>query len=264
MAEMKSPVVNEENQVKSPSDTKTRETKKSPFKEQIENTKMHKHFIDFWDDLELIKEMTSDEWGNQSTIRHIIVGVLREGLLDTYPGTNKERVRHALSAKEILDRLNRMIELKQEAGKIDESIKPVSKSNLFFHLKKLDENGYVQPIGSVSKEWRGTTLNTTYYGRTAKIFIHFTEDSGPYYKTISEKHEPQKFNDFFVMWAKEHQDDFRGLEIDFPELLQIFSVIYRYNHETVDGLQTIAELLKIDMEKLGDKECCKDEEETKK
>jgi DNA-binding transcriptional ArsR family regulator len=293
MAELKSPVVNEENQVESPSDTKTKETKKSPFKEQIENTKMHKHFIDFWDDLELIKEMTTVEWGNQSTVRHIIVGVLREGLLDTYPGTNKERVRHALSAKEILDRLNRMIELKKEAGKIDESIKPVSKSNLFFHLKKLDENGYVQPIGSVSKEWRGTTLNTTYYGRTAKIFIHFTEDSGPYYKTISEKHEPQKFNDFlelinrispkaskisidtamkqvnnmneesskyFVMWAKEHQDDFRGLEIDFPELLQIFSVIYRYNHETVDGLQTIAKLLKIDMEKLADKECCKDEE----
>jgi hypothetical protein len=65
---------------------------------------------------------------------------------------------------------------------------------------------------------------------------------------------------YFVMCAKEHQDDFRGLEIDFPELLQIFSVIYRYNHETVDGLQTIAKLLKIDMEKLADKECCKDEE----
>jgi hypothetical protein len=238
------------------------------------------YFFDFWEDLELLKEFTAEDFSTfseKSKVRGMIVAVLREGIEDKYPMTNEIKKRRALTGKEILEGVNRKLKEQFKEEHVE-----IKKANLFFHLKKLEDLGFVEEIGYLQRGRR----RTTYYGRSAKIFVSMVRDKShminsfenPDFVTFLQRLNPnipinqientldkvrlvnRQTSNYYNTWTRKREKDFADLELDFPEILKIAYMINTYRDDVVEGLQELALLMKLDVEKLncscGGKDTC--------
>ncbi|MCH8905510.1 MAG: helix-turn-helix transcriptional regulator [Candidatus Heimdallarchaeota archaeon] len=229
----------------------------------------HSIQIDFWTDLPIVKEFETDLYWKvvAPSPRGIIIDILVEGIWTIHPKTRDKRKRRALSATEILDRLNGN-EKKGIKGRLaSEDI--VKRTNLYFHLEKLEENEVIEVIDTTTTGKR----TTTYYGRTAKIVIpkgdlkHYHQNAvmnlddfdelltriNPDLKVTELKETKELASRIYNygyskqmdQWFSENQENLRGLEMDFRKLYDFLSILLRYDEDAIKGLRRIAKYLKL-------------------
>ncbi|MHA2504679.1 MAG: hypothetical protein ACXAE3_17640 [Candidatus Kariarchaeaceae archaeon] len=203
------------------------------------------------------------------TTRDIIIKILSKGMEDIHPKTLEPLRRYALSGAEILEKVNEYIASPECTC---ESLESVTKSNLFFHLRKLEEGGFVTEAGVIKSGRR----NTTYYGKSHKVFI--TMESGshkvfgllkdPLFKQFLMDINPEitaeqidtilseldilnaGVSDYFMQWLQENSGPLQTYMFSFPDLFTIFGFIQRFRPETTTALQSLSDMLHIDQEKL--------------
>ncbi len=189
------------------------------------------------------------------SIRGAIVFVLKNGIMDEFPGTSEPRRRRVLSASEIKKEIEKQLD------------EPVKKANLYFHLEKLEKCGFVKEVDRIASGKR----NTTYYGRTAKMFtpkykgkIQFNLHKSDQFLEILQRLNPEVsltqlhetvnsidgFNQYdmeaFIAWLEKEEQHLRGLDIDFVELSNGFSLLRRYSPKVIAGLAKLAKLLNLE------------------
>jgi hypothetical protein len=217
-------------------------------------------------------------------IRSGILKVMQEGVLDKQTAN----IRQALTAKEILDKMNEplyleIIDLQTTLQKVSsdrrfdrESLEVqiemlgaevMKKSNLYFHLQKLESEGFVKEIGFVKTGKR----HTTYYGVTAKLFSPTNFADRPTYSIIQEKsfltlikeispkvdldktmkvlEEIKSLNEYhvelFQMWTQMFDEELSDLELDYSELSKLMMLTIRFDTKTISNLAYLAEVLRI-------------------
>lgn len=226
------------------------------FPSKIPDPKLKKALFDHWQKTPVIKEIPEPMPLEliQQEVRSAILDVLREGVEEYYEKQDLVTIRHVFSAKE----LHRLIK-----EKISVKIKI---SNVYFHINKLKENGYVQIVTSI-KEGRQITH---FYGRTAKLFLwtekplkkegitddsvdpnfvaliqHFNPDMtvesintlfGSFLKTELETHERVK------RWMEKHVDVFTKLKVDTRDVYNFLKLLDRCGFETIDVYNSIIKL----------------------
>lgn len=223
----------------------------------------------FWDDIPTIKQYNYNEIYdkviNQSP-RFEILDILVEGIEEGHG--DEQKIRRALSATEILDRLNGN-EKKGIKGKLVD--KKVVRNNLYYHLNSLIENNILYEVCKLESGRR----STTYFGRIAKIVVPDTdyrkEDKServvhhPDFKRLAKKIYPKLQNDEInkvislvdrknqhnndkkiIAWMEMNEEKFEGLELDFRKLYELLSILYRYDEKTVEGLTSLRKILKLD------------------
>lgn len=109
----------------------------------------------YWDTLDPILLIDDGEVLDRikQKVRDAILYSLKEGIQEDYQGSRK--FRHVLRATEIKEKVEK---------KLNQSI---TRSNLYFHLEKLQKYGMVKIV----KTFQKSRNHIAYFGRTAKIFI---------------------------------------------------------------------------------------------
>ena len=215
-------------------------------------------FFDHWKSLPLIREFEQTVFASVTQeARLAIMDVLANGKDDIYPGSQEIRKRRVLSANEIKEEINKNLEY------------PVKKSNLYFHLQKLEELEFIQVVDYIPYGKR----EIAYYGRTARVFVtaKYEDKENPVLhnenipilikliKTISPDVTGEQINDSLnkvsgiykydhnslTEWMRENEDILGASDIDFRDLHQLMSIIQRYNTTTSQGLKEIANMLKF-------------------
>jgi DNA-binding transcriptional ArsR family regulator len=227
---------------------------------QVGIIETRKKFFDFWQELKNFMEL--DEETSKVTeqeIRGTILDILAIGIDDVYPGTKKTMKRHALTAKELNKRVNE---------RIGEQVK---KSNLYFHLQKLEEAGLVKEIDKIPTGKR----YIHYYGRTAKAFLPsgHSETKEMYEILLHEKLpqliqkiQPQVSDEdisevvetldglFFDKypkaplgkWLEAYQKHIIDLDIDIRRFIDLVGKISKYNPDTILRIQKLLKLLNFE------------------
>ncbi|MHA2091906.1 MAG: hypothetical protein ACW98K_13715 [Candidatus Kariarchaeaceae archaeon] len=225
----------------------------------VENKKL---LFDFWEQLPIVKEVDSKEQYlvEKSEIRDAIIKILSTGVEASYPETDEIKIRFALSAKEIFN------EVKQRL--------PSSKivlQNIYFHIEKLENHGFLQAITSLSQ---GKRL-TSYYGRTSRMVLlrtkdlendkkeyAFLQDEGliALIQQISPSASREQIEQSLISldrlnknsinnfreWAESNKSAFREISVDNESLFKLYNVIIRFNADVCTGLFELAKLMKID------------------
>lgn len=219
--------------------------------------------FDFWDELPISKRIRSDSYSTilHSDVRGFIISILAKGVNEVHPRSQKNQKRRALNAKEIGAILD------QEYGT------KVKKANLYFHLQKLEDVKLLHIVDTTRKGKRFTS----YYGRTARIFLSDDDLKLSTYKifgdenftnlviSLNEDLSPgvlqsmlislENLNQFtipiFEDWVREYQDLIRGLDLELYEFNRLFSVVYRFTPNVGAALQELAQLLYYDGEILA-------------
>ena len=250
----------------------------SRLKEQLESNPQDEQILqfDFWKDLQVVQEFSAETFKKiiGPSPRCTILDILVEGIEEPHPLNGELKIRRALSATEILDRLNgnkkKGIEAKTA---IDPDIEPVKRTNLYFHLEKLEEHGVIKVISTTQTGKR----STTYYGRVAKALMPAHDvmhelyldpkqvllDSADFTTLLTRlspdvsksdikkaiKLSKRMFNYNYTTqmedwWAK-NGDELQGLDFDIRKVFDLFSILYRYDHKTLSGLAKLSEMLKL-------------------
>ncbi|MCE7734156.1 MAG: helix-turn-helix transcriptional regulator [Candidatus Heimdallarchaeota archaeon] len=220
-------------------------------------------FFDFWIDLPISKRIDSDSYSTilHSSVRSLIISMLAQGISEIHPVNQTNQKRRALSAKEIGNILSTQYQI------------DVKKANLYFHLQKLEDVNLIHVVDTTRKGKRFTS----YYGRTARIFlsdddlkmikykifddenfsqlIHsLNEDltSTEVEKALSNLHTLNEFKmSVFEDWVQTYQDHMKGLDLELYELFKIFSIINRFTPQIDKALRNLAQLLYYDEEILA-------------
>ncbi|MHA2171333.1 MAG: hypothetical protein ACXAB7_15710 [Candidatus Kariarchaeaceae archaeon] len=215
-------------------------------------------FFEYWENLKIIKQEAEAQYYEKivkEKHRSAIIAVLNHGIQDIDPSTKKSRYRRVLSANEIHH------EVEKSIGE------EVKKSNLYFHLDKLEKGDFIQVVDTLASGKR----NTTFYGRTAKVFspkfspkynftFHRSSELLQVLKNLNQDvtdQEIQKtldqvegFNNYhsddYFNWIENQGELFTGLDFDFVTLANMFSVIRRYSPTVIKGIQELANLLNVD------------------
>ena len=214
-------------------------------------------FIDYWDNLPTILTIEDTDFYEKifNHIRGHVVYILREGVDDTQPETSKKIKRRVLSASEIKDRLEEIMG------------QPIKKANLYFHLQKLEDAGFVKNVASISRGKR----TTTFYGRTAKAYspkyekksmsdFHKTDELKQFIHVLNPEIDSQEvedviasidsfnyyYHDQFEKWLERDPDIIQGLDIDIVELSNFMDVISRYSPNVFSGIAKLAKLLGVE------------------
>lgn len=224
----------------------------------VEEMEIKKSFFDYWGHVENIVKLTQEQTklvGQE--IRAAIIDILALGIQDKDPMTDQPRKRHVLSAPELLEEINKRLD------------QPTKKSNLYFHLEKLEDAGLIKVVDQIPQGKR----YTTYYGRTAKAFVpsdkedqdreklgHLLEDDilvGLLDK-ISDKPVDEieqtvdhVFGLYFQkcpdeklsQWLDKYQEIALLLDLDVRSLYNLFDLVSKYDIETIKAFQKFAELL---------------------
>ena len=143
----------------------------------------------------------------------------------------------------------------------------LKKSNLYFHLQKLEEDKFVREIGFVKAGKR----HTAYYGLTAKIFSPTTLADHPMYpiveledfkvlisrispnsksddviKTLSKLRMLNEYHvELFQMWTGMFVEALTDLSLDYSELSKLLMLTIRFNPITIKNLAYLAKVLHI-------------------
>lgn len=234
--------------------------------------------FDFWKEVPLMLEVEPEIYKHvvEPIPRCYILDILVEGIEEKYPNSNESRIRRALSATEIIDRLNGN-EKKKIEGRLnpDEKIK---RNNLYFHIEKLVKAKVLQDLTRIETGRR----TTTYFARTNKIIVPILNqkkdkkdillehpDFKKFVKRIS-KENMNKVTDEEVdevlkivmrrnnysyaqelhTWIRKYEPLTRDLDLDFRKLFDLLGRLARYDMKTVGGLVKLAKML--DAPKLQD------------
>ncbi len=230
---------------------------KKASKEEIMTT-----FYSHWQNLPIYRELDPTKFKKLSQpIRHKIIAILSTGISDINPSTNENAKRHVLSAREIMDQLKSKFELE------------VKKSNLYFHIQQLEDEGIIEMVDQIPTGKRFTT----YYSRTAKVFYPKNQEEDirekvqehsplrqpeikelikrmnpdlsieDIEKTMSEAEGINNFDqDLFRRWVNRNQQYTEGLDINFISFHNFISILNRYDMKTIKGLTKLAKYLKVD------------------
>jgi len=116
--------------------------------------------FEYWRDLPLVQiHDVPSEIIESHRVRPAIMKILRVGIPDE---RESGKLRHALNTKEIKKTLSDRLGIK------------MSQQNLYFHLKKLEEIGYIKVVAKILEGRH----NVAYYGRTARTILRRdTEES---------------------------------------------------------------------------------------
>jgi hypothetical protein len=155
-------------------------------------------------------------------------------------------------------------------NKVGEVIK---KSNLYFHLQKLEEAGLVKMVDQIptGKKY------ITYYGRTAKAFLpHMVGEKSKMYEELLQEKLPlliekispevdlNEINDTLAKsiipyfmdhssinaageWLQTHQSKIIELDIDVRRIIDILKSISAFNPKTIEAMQKLMKLLKFEL-----------------
>ncbi|MFX0117274.1 MAG: hypothetical protein ACFFB3_22195 [Candidatus Hodarchaeota archaeon] len=113
--------------------------------------------FEFWKRIPAIKvvDRTLLDFTDQQ-VRRLILGILRQGIEEESSNEESDkRIRHALNAQELLERVNEQLEEK------------VKLPNIYFHLQKLQDSDFIE-AAAILREGKH---DVAYFGRTAKLFI---------------------------------------------------------------------------------------------
>lgn len=188
----------------------------------------HRILYDFWKSLPLVTFIEASEKNYKShPIRPGIMSILREGIIEDDNKQAEGKRRYALNSQEIIDLLNSKDEqIRQQYALNDEKLLhfvPISKTNLYFHLDKLEKAGFIKEVAKILEGRH----KITYYGRTSRIF--FLDDTPKklnYYREL--------FNEFNAF------SKISGNEVD-PE--QLTQAVNRYVEALGSNKQANAEWL---------------------
>ena len=124
---------------------------------QFSDPKFKKKILTHWQELLVIKEIPEPmpEKLVQQEVRSAILDILRKGIEEYNENLDLVEVRHVFSAKELYKLIKERISVQ------------IKISNIYFHLNRLKDSGYVQIVASI-KEGRQITH---FYGRTARLFL---------------------------------------------------------------------------------------------
>lgn len=234
---------------------------------EIEKMEIMASFFSYWQspDVEIYRELDSEQFKKLSQpIRHKILSILSMGIMDDNPLTKQRMRRHVLSAPEILEQLKKQHDMPE-----------VKKSNLYFHLQILEDEGVITVVDQIPTGKRFTT----YYGRTSKIFyvknspdIQVTMEKrinefsmlrqGELKELILRMNPGQDLGEIetalsladrinvqdpelFKKWIKKNQQYTEGLDINFIAFHEFLSILNRYNEETIIGLSKLSKMLHL-------------------
>jgi hypothetical protein len=212
--------------------------------------------FDFWKNIPIICNMKASCYKVAfQEVRSTILDILREGIRDEFPsGTGIHKRRHALSAQEcqkyVSERLERKVKL----------------SNIYFHLKRLDEIGLIKEITTI----RGKKHSIAYYGRTAQLFHFGGSDSDDkteaedkirlvitsIFKSLNPTLKEAQISELFETlyshqkqrknardeWMANHSELLNSLEFD---ILDIDKFLVYLEMSTPDGLELATQFHKL-------------------
>lgn len=213
------------------------------------------YFFDFWHILPISKRIDKETYAGilHSTIRGFIISILAKGINDIHPQTNINQKRRGLSASEIGNILS------------EEYKTQIKKANLYFHLQKLEDSNLVQIIDTTRQGKRFTS----YYGRTAKLFISEDDIKRSTYKILetenfkllitqlNENQTPATFDptietlktlnpiemEIFEKWYNENGFNLIDLDLELYEFYKLFSIIYRFTPQVGMALRDLKQMI---------------------
>ena len=163
--------------------------------------------------------------------------------------------RHALNSQEILERLKK-----------DEKIE-ISKTNLYWYLKKMEEVGYLTIVDRVLEGRH----KVAYYGRTAKIFLmknpekrkklhnarfnefqrfvqflglgvepgHIEKVRNTYFEVFEKREEKLE------KWIRQHLDSLEGEDFDIVCIMEVLFLLDSINTKYIEILGKIHQALQL-------------------
>lgn len=159
---------------------------------QLSDPNLKKKILEHWQNVPAILEIEGlppIKFIHQE-VRSEILDILREGIEEYDDSVDRSIIRHVFSSKELHKLIKERLATK------------IKVSNVYFHLHKLEENGFVEIIASI-KEGRHVTH---YFGRTARLFLWIGEP-------IEELKENSKFKNI-VSVLKHFNPDLPSDSID--------------------------------------------------
>ena len=186
-------------------------------------------------------------------VRSEILDILREGIKEFDESEDQEVIRHVLSSKELHKIIKQNLKTK------------IKLSNVYFHLHKLEEKGYVEIITSI-KEGRHITH---YYGRKARLYLWIGEP----FEEIKEKSKFQnivdilkhfnpelsldsiesllnslvkskkKTHNLIKQWIESNENVLIDLNLDIRDLYRFLAMIDRCDPTTIELHNKITKLL---------------------
>ncbi len=220
----------------------------------------------FWDSLPKIKFVKDAENIYYAhAARQLILKALGEGLKEEIDGD--EKIRRALNAQEIFQRINVYREEERSIEGIDWKNFDVSLHSLYFHIQKMEEIGLIKTV-SILREGRH---NVSYYGRVAQVLI-FRIDYEEYEKIknafdamaklghLNEpKFQPEKILEFYDKYISIGQNHSKQLfellsnyelaldkaEVDPGDILNFIELLFTVNPEYIKLIEEIKQYLNL-------------------
>lgn len=172
--------------------------------------KLKKRLLQHWQDIPVIKEIPETMPALvEQEVRSAILDILREGIEEYDEEHDLVEIRHVFSAKELHKLIKERLSIK------------IKISNVYFHLNKLKDGGYVQIVTSF-KEGRQITH---FYGRTARLFLWMGEPLD-----TTDVTDESKFSDFITL-LKHFNPDLTSETIN--ELFRSFLQVHQETHDRV-------------------------------
>ena len=222
----------------------------------------------FWDSLPKIKFVKDAENVYYAhAARQLLLKALGEGLKEEFKGVKK--IRRALSAQEIFQRINVYKEEERSIEGIDWKKFDVSLHNLYFHIQKLEEIGLIQTV-SIIREGRH---NVSYYGRVAQVLIFRIEYEeyekiknafeamaklAPLVEVKLQSEKIMEFYDRYISIGQNHSKQLYELllnyelalskaEVDPADILNFIEVLFTIDPEYIKLIEEIKKYLNLDL-----------------
>lgn len=184
-----------------------------PIETNIE-TELPEILYTYWEEIPIIQDVSVKVIAkhSKSKVQSLIIHSLSKGVEDQKSDSLK--VRHAMSAIEIKS-------IMAETYKFE-----INKSNLYYHIQKLIEQGIIKVITSVQK----SNIVTSYYGRTSKlVFTDMSNKKDDNNEDNSNKNEIEPTSLSYLLNSKNFINLLENFSQDESEIKEIKSLITRVN-----------------------------------
>ncbi|MDH5401322.1 MAG: hypothetical protein OEY49_02425 [Candidatus Heimdallarchaeota archaeon] len=235
---------------------------------ETENTEQIMNLFKFWDELPMIKKYDIVNFETlRDPIRYAIIDTLATGIQDDLSVEENSQiisfnVRHALSAKEIMNILH-------EKNITDKNNKQIKKANLYFHLQRLENDGFIKVVEQIPQGKRFTS----YYGRTARAFTANEKIGEKYPKDFLvelrsliikidtegelkattlenlfnkfEKLDTSVHHHIVEKWISTNEKEIRSINVDMRKLYDFLTFLLFYNEDVFEIYKEFRELLNL-------------------
>lgn len=221
-----------------------------------------KSLFDYWHNLDKVKVLSGDEFDKQKQdIRYSICDVLAKGIDEEHPTSGEIAKRHVLNAKEIRSMVEEQLDIE------------IQKSNLYFHLQKLEESGLIKVVDILKMYDKQSKRKKvfSFYGRTAKVFLSSGPKETKQLKVIKDErllkllmqlnpkmqeNAVKKIlttigeidnNDFafFISWMNRYEKELINSEIDFRVIFDMVQILQFYDPIIFKSVIELSKLLKF-------------------